>query len=188
LGWHTRANPNDRPRLWGELLKSSAKLNALFSTVRRRKRREDASRSKDFVRNGSVSFMRFCEPFGVRTRPHVVFCWLVYRAVARNISIANDKGPPPPRHGAAVFALHPVASEDWRRGELNPCPLRYPLRHLHVYPVVSFKEPNVAPAHCRLPSVHEIDSRTGAVAPPVRQPAVHVCRRSRRPTSNVAVN
>jgi hypothetical protein len=43
----------------------------------------------------------------------------------------------------------------WRRGELNPCPRRYPRKHLHVYPVISFKEPNVAPAHCRLPSVHE---------------------------------
>jgi hypothetical protein len=34
----------------------------------------------------------------------------------------------------------------------------------------------------------KIDSRTGVVAPPIRQPAVHVCRRSRRPTANVAVN
>src|SRR5437773_2585505 len=43
----------------------------------------------------------------------------------------------------------------WRRGELNPCPRRYPREHLHVYPVTSFKEPNVAPAHCRLPSIRE---------------------------------
>jgi len=50
------------------------------------------------------------------------------------------------------------------------------------------KELSYAPAHCPLPSVHEIDSRIGAVAPPIRQPAVHVCRRSRRPASNVAVN
>ena len=26
-------------------------------------------------------------------------------------------------------------SEKWRRGELNPCPRRYPRKHLHVYPV-----------------------------------------------------
>jgi hypothetical protein len=77
---------------------------------------------------------------------------------------------------------------NWRRGELNPCPRRYPRKHLHVYPVKSFKEPNVASAHCRLPSVREIDSQTDAVAPPVCQPAVHVCRHSRRPTPNVAVN
>jgi hypothetical protein len=43
----------------------------------------------------------------------------------------------------------------WRRGELNPCPRRYPREHLHVYPVTSFKEPNVAPTHCRLPSIRE---------------------------------
>src|SRR6185437_548761 len=76
----------------------------------------------------------------------------------------------------------------WRRGESNPCPRRYPRKHLHVYPAINSEEPSHAPAHCRLPSVHEIDSRTGAVAPPIRQPAVHVCRRSRRPTTNVAIN
>src|ERR1022692_889538 len=54
----------------------------------------------------------------------------------------------------------------WRRGELNPCPHRYPRSHLHVYPVFSFKEPNVAPAHCRPPSVREIPSPFDAVAPP----------------------
>jgi hypothetical protein len=76
----------------------------------------------------------------------------------------------------------------WRRGESNPCPRRYPRKHLHVYPTINSEEPSHAPAHCRLPSVHKIDSRTGAVAPPIRQPAVHVCRRSRRPTANVAIN
>src|SRR5438094_7291851 len=44
----------------------------------------------------------------------------------------------------------------WRRGESNPCPRSFPRKLLHAYPVISFKEPNVAPAHCRLPSVHEI--------------------------------
>ena len=43
----------------------------------------------------------------------------------------------------------------WRRGELNPCPRRCPRSHLHVYPVLRFKEPNAAPAHCRPPSIHE---------------------------------
>src|SRR5439155_9203798 len=76
----------------------------------------------------------------------------------------------------------------WRRGELNPCPRSGPRRHLHVYPVVRFKEPNVAPARCRLPSVREIPSPPGAVTPPNDYPAVHVWRRSRRPAPNVAVN
>src|SRR5438067_8886208 len=58
-------------------------------------------------------------------------------------------------YAATGFARHFVATEAWRRGELNPCPRRYPRKHLHVYPVVSFKEPNVAPAHCRLPSVRD---------------------------------
>jgi hypothetical protein len=65
----------------------------------------------------------------------------------------------------SLFALR-SKSEGWRRGELNPCPRRYPRKHLHVYPVISFKEPNVAPAHCRLPSVREFPSPSGAVAPP----------------------
>src|SRR5437879_493838 len=50
------------------------------------------------------------------------------------------------------------------------------------------EEPSHAPAHCQLPSVHEIDSRTGAVAPPIRQPAVHVFAVSRRHCENVAAN
>jgi site-specific DNA recombinase len=27
----------------------------------------------------------------------------------------------------------------WRRGELNPCPRRFPRRHLHVYPALNFR-------------------------------------------------
>jgi hypothetical protein len=76
----------------------------------------------------------------------------------------------------------------WRRGELNPCPRRHPRKHLHVYPAINSEEPSHAPAHCRLPSVHEIDSQTGAVAPPICQPAVHVFAASRRHCENVAVN
>ena len=41
----------------------------------------------------------------------------------------------------------------WRRGS-EPCPRS--LQALHAYPMVSFKRPNAAPAHCRPPSVHEI--------------------------------
>ena len=88
---------------------------------------------------------------------------------------------------ALAFALR-FKSEGWRRGELNPCPRRYPRKHLHVYPTINSEEPSYAPAHCRLPSVHELDSQTGAVAPPVRQPAVHVFAASRRHCENVAIN
>ena len=96
--------------------------------------------------------------------------------------------PPSFYSGVAAFALRCAPSEGWRRGELNPCPRRYPRKHLHVYPTTNSEEPSHAPAHCRLPSVHEIDSRTGAVAPPIRQPAVHVFAASRRYCENVAVN
>src|SRR6266700_7661436 len=92
--------------------------------------------------------------------------------------------PPPPRLRRTLS----LGERKWRRGELNPCPRRYPRKHLHVYPAINSEEPSHAPAHCRLPSVREIDSQIGAVAPPICQPAVHVCRRSRRPASNVAVN
>src|SRR5438876_11416023 len=87
---------------------------------------------------------------------------LAWRVVARNVSVVNDKGPPSPRLRRTLS----FGERKWRRGELNPCPRRYPRKHLHVYPMVSFKEPNVAPAHCRLPSVHEFPSPSGAVAPP----------------------
>ncbi len=63
------------------------------------------------------------------------------------------------RRGSHRF-LRCAPKEGWRRGELNPCPRRYPRKHLHVYPAKNFKEPNVAPAHCLLPSVREIDSQT----------------------------
>src|SRR5438128_5055514 len=92
--------------------------------------------------------------------------------------------PPPPRLRRTLS----LGERKWRRGELNPCPRRFPRKHLHVYPAISFKEPNVAPAHCRLPSVREIDSPSGAVAPPVGQPAVLVFAVSRRHCENVAVN
>src|SRR5216110_2372325 len=59
-----------------------------------------------------------------------------------------------------------AASEGWRRGELNPCPRRSPRKHLHAYPTINSEEPSHAPAHCRLPSVHEFPSPSDAVAPP----------------------
>ena len=66
--------------------------------------------------------------------------------------------------GAASFSEQ--SANWWRRGELNPCPRSFLRKLLHVYPVVSFRGPNVAPAHCRPPSVHEIPSPPGAVTPP----------------------
>src|SRR5713101_1626422 len=83
-------------------------------------------------------------------------------------------------HLLACQSSPPTLCPGWRRGELNPCPRRYPRRHLHVYPAMSFKEPDVAPAHCPLPSAREIDSQIGAVAPPICQPAVLVSDASRR--------
>ena len=73
----------------------------------------------------------------------------------------------------AVCATASVSEQTslwWRRGELNPCPRRYPRSHLHVYPVRCFKKPNLAPAHCRLPSVREIDF-TGKCGRSTRRPA-----------------
>src|SRR5258708_204564 len=38
----------------------------------------------------------------------------------------------------AVSATASVLEQNsvwWRRGELNPCPRRYPRKHLHVYPM-----------------------------------------------------
>ena len=65
--------------------------------------------------------------------------------------------------GAASFSEQ--SAKWWRRGELNPCPRSFMRKLLHAYPMVSFKRPNVAPAHCRPPSVHEIPSPPDAVTP-----------------------
>src|SRR5689334_12132510 len=81
----------------------------------------------------------------------------------------GQENPRPGAHSAAAFLASrwafakarvntfPPLAKKWRRGELNPCPRRFPRRHLHVYSVLRFKEPNDAPTHCRLPSVREID-------------------------------
>src|ERR1700716_3858271 len=37
----------------------------------------------------------------------------------------------------------PESFRGWRRGELNPCPRRFPRKHLHVYPALRFKEPTL---------------------------------------------
>ena len=50
----------------------------------------------------------------------------------------------------------PLWRKLWRRGELNPCPDRSLRELLHVYPMRIFKRPDVASAHRRPPSVHEI--------------------------------
>ncbi len=55
-----------------------------------------------------------------------------------------------PTSGSAVLPWN------WRRGELNPCPDRSLRELLHVYPMRIFKGPDVASAHRRPPSVHEI--------------------------------
>src|ERR1041385_8066897 len=102
---------------------------------------------------------------------------------------ANHRNSPLTISGVLpIIVFQGVLPMKWRRGELNPCPRRYPRKHLHVYPAINSEEPSHAPAHCRLPSVREIDSQTSAVAPPVCQPAVHVFAASRRHCENVAIN
>jgi hypothetical protein len=46
-------------------------------------------------------------------------------------------------YAATVFTRHFVASEDWRRGESNPCPHCLPRKHLHVYPALCSEEPTL---------------------------------------------
>ena len=140
---------------------------------------------KHYVRNqGGGGLIRFAKALGVRTRPRVAFSGLACQTVSRSAQIVSPAWP--------AFVLlrrgSPESLRGWRRGELNPCPRRYPRKHLHVYPAINSEEPSHAPAHYLFPSVREIDSRTGAVAPPVRQPAVHVFAASRRHCENVAVN
>jgi len=36
-------------------------------------------------------------------------------------------------------ALFKELKSEWRRGELNPCPRRYPRKHLHVYPAINLR-------------------------------------------------
>src|SRR5438105_3467381 len=114
-------------------------------------------------------------------------------AVKRLVGLVRGERRTPKSNGKSskcsvrrsVFDIFP---NSWRRGELNPCPRRGPRSHLHVYPMLKFKEPNVAPAQGRPPSVREIDSPANAVAPPAGQPAVHVFAASRRRRKNVTVN
>src|SRR3954463_824263 len=73
------------------------------------------------------------------------------------LMIRGDRGPPFAKlRRDSLHAPPSAASEDWRRGESNPCPRSFQYKLLHVYPMLIFKEPNDASAHCRLPSVREI--------------------------------
>ena len=38
-------------------------------------------------------------------------------------------------HSSSLRRTFSLEKRKWRRGELNPCPRRYPRKHLHVYPV-----------------------------------------------------
>src|SRR5439155_11127297 len=101
-------------------------------------------------------------------------CWPASRSLWSGTTQIQLSPPSQIPAGSLRFSTT-LQSEGWRRGELNPCPRRYPRQHLHVYPAINSEEPSDPPAHCRLPSVREIDSRTGAVAPPIPPPAFHVC-------------
>jgi hypothetical protein len=48
-----------------------------------------------------------------------------------------------PTAAATSGGTGPKVFWGWRRGELNPCPRRYPRKHLHVYPALRFKEPTL---------------------------------------------
>jgi hypothetical protein len=85
------------------------------------------------------------------------------RATPVRIAIQPSSSPVPK---ALTGQLSQRYCRIWRRGELNPCPRSFLRKLLHAYPMVSFKGPNVAPAHCRPPSVHEIPSPPVAVTPP----------------------
>ncbi len=87
---------------------------------------------------------------------------LICYSSGRGRTFHSQGGPSSPR----LRRDRPESFQGWRRGELNPCPRRYPRKHLHVYPAINSEEPSLAPAHCRLPSVHEFPSPSGAVAPP----------------------
>jgi len=82
----------------------------------------------------------------------------------------------------------PESFRDWRRGESNPCPRRFPRKHLHAYPALRFKEPTLHRRTTSSRASAKFDSPLGAVAPPIGQPAVHASGASRRRPENVAVN
>jgi len=65
----------------------------------------------------------------------------------------------------------------WRRGELNPCPRRYPRKHLHVYPALKSEKLTLHRRTISFRASANFDSPPGAVTPPNR-PAC--CPRFRR--------
>src|SRR5206468_3379147 len=91
-------------------------------------------------------------------------------------------------YGATVFANTVLRSENWRRGELNPCPRRYPRKHLHVYPALSSEKLTSHRLATSFRASAKRSCESGAVAPPIRQPAVSVSAASRRRCENVTVN
>src|SRR5437016_7797787 len=97
------------------------------------------------------------------------------------------KGPPSFHSGVTAFAFRASKRRLEARG-VEPLSSSLSAQTSTRLSGENSEEPSHAPAHCQLPSVHEIDSRTGAVAPPIRQPAVHVFAVSRRHCENVAVN
>ena len=81
-------------------------------------------------------------------------CWPASRSLWSGTKQLQLSPPSQIPAGSLRFSTT-LQSEDWRRGELNPCPRRHRRKHLHVYPAINSEEPSHAPAHCRLPSVRD---------------------------------
>src|SRR2546422_794312 len=120
-----------------------------------KKRCDDASHSNSTACEIHRDAYLFRESFGSGRAPS-------RRLLIVGHTYHSQEGPPSPR----LRRDRPESFRGWRRGELNPCPRRYPREHLHVYPAINSEEPSHAPAHYLLPSVHEFPSPSGAVAPP----------------------
>src|SRR6266478_4087398 len=65
-------------------------------------------------------------------------CWPASRSLWSGTTQIQLSPPSQIPAGSLRFSTT-LQSEGWRRGESNPCPRRYPRKHLHVYPVISLR-------------------------------------------------
>lgn len=91
-------------------------------------------------------------------------------------------------HFYQLQTVSPSESGMWRRGELNPCPDGFRRKLLHVYPVRDLGSARLGRQTARFRASTKFVSPSGAVAPPLGQPAVVAPAASRRRGGNVAVN
>src|SRR6266478_2287891 len=69
-------------------------------------------------------------------------CWPASRSLWSGTTQIQLSPPSQIPAGSLRFSTT-LQSINWRRGELNPCPRRYPRKHLHVYPALRFREPTL---------------------------------------------